>query len=174
MEDAGLPNEGKVYKNANEALMAYERREITLQTRIVIPVNSFKHKIFTEEQRGKYLVTTAGKIMFNDILPDSFPYVNEPSKANIEGITPSTYFLEPGVDIRKAVAEMPVTEPFGKKHLKSLIAQVYDRYKTTETSVYLDNLKDLGFKYSTIAGLTISITDIVTSQHKIEYLEKVQ
>ena len=170
MEDAGLPNEGKVYKNSNEALMAYERREITLQTRIVVPVNSFKHKLFTEDQKGKYLVTTAGKIIFNEILPDTFPYVNEPSKANIEGITPDIYFLEPGTDIKKAVNEIPVTAPFGKKQLKSLIAQVYDRYKTTETSVYLDNLKDLGFKYSTIAGLTISVSDIVTSEHKAEFV----
>jgi len=170
MEDAGLPNEGKVYKNSNEALMAYERREITLQTRIVVPVNSFKHKLFTEDQKGKYLVTTAGKIIFNEILPDTFPYVNEPSKANIEGITPDIYFLEPGTDIKKAVSEIPVTAPFGKKQLKSLIAQVYDRYKTTETSVYLDNLKDLGFKYSTIAGLTISVSDIVTSEHKAEFV----
>jgi len=170
MEDAGMPNEGKVYKNSNEALMAYERREVTLQTRIAVPVNSFKHKIFTDEQKGKYLVTTPGKILFNEILPDSFPYVNEPTKANIEGITPDAFFIEPGVDIKEAIANMPTTEPFGKKHLKSLIAQVYDRYKTTETSVYLDNLKDLGFKYSTIAGVTISISDIVTSKHKAEYV----
>ena len=170
MEEAGLPNEGKVYKNANEALMAYERREITLQTRIVIPVNSFRHKLFTDEQKGKYLVTTPGKIIFNEILPDTYPYVNEPSKANIEGVTPDVYFIEPGTDIKKYVSELPLADAFAKKNLKALIAQVYDRYKTTETSVFLDNLKDLGFKYSTIAGLTISISDIVTSQHKSEYV----
>ena len=174
MEDAGLPNEGKVYKNPNEAVMAYERREITLQTRIVVPVNSFKHKLFMDDQKGKYLVTTAGKIIFNEILPDTYPYVNEPTKANIEGVTPSIYFIEPGTDIKKYIEDLPLAEPFGKKHLKNLIAQVYDRYKTTETSIFLDNLKDLGFKYSTIAGLTISIADIVTSKHKSEYVAKGQ
>ena len=174
MEDAGLPNEGKVYKDANEALMAYERREVTLQTRIAVPVNSFKHKLFTDEQKGKYLVTTPGKIIFNEILPDTYPYVNEPTKSNIEGVTPDTYFLEPGTDIKKAISEIPTAEAFSKKHLKSLIAQVYDRYKTTETSIFLDNLKDLGFKYSTVAGLTVSISDIVTSQHKEEYVAKGQ
>ncbi len=73
MEKAGLPGEGRVFKNSNEALMAYQRREITLQTRIVVPVNSFKHKVFLDEDKNKYLVTTPGKIIFNEILPDSFP-----------------------------------------------------------------------------------------------------
>src|SRR5699024_2478245 len=107
MEKAGLEGEGRIFKDTNEALMAYERREITLHTRIAIPVDSFKHKIFTEEQHGKYLVTTVGKIKFNEILPDSFPYINEPSKENIQKITPNKYFLEKGTDIKAAIAEMP-------------------------------------------------------------------
>ena len=76
-EKAGLEGEGRVFKNTNEALMAYNRRELTLHTRIAVPVNSFKHKVFTEGQKNKYLVTTVGKIIFNEILPDSFPYLNE-------------------------------------------------------------------------------------------------
>ena len=72
IEEPGEENEGKAYKNSNEAIMAYERREITLHTRIVIPVKSFKYKLFTDEQKDKYLVTTAGKLIFNEILPDSF------------------------------------------------------------------------------------------------------
>ena len=77
MEKAGLPGEGRVFKNSNEALMAYQRREIKLQTRIAIPVNSFKHKVFLDSVKNKYLVTTPGKIIFNEILPDSFPYLCE-------------------------------------------------------------------------------------------------
>ena len=166
IEEAGEENEGKAYKNTNEALMAYERREITLHTRIVVPVSSFKYKLFTDEQRDKYLVTTVGKIIFNEILPDSFPYINEGSKENIESITPSKFFLEPGTDLVKAVSEMPLVTPFVKKTLSQIIAQVFKRYKTTETSIMLDNLKDLGFKYSTVAGITVSAADIVTSKDK--------
>ncbi len=166
IEKAGLPNEGHVYKDPNEALMAYERREITLHTRIVLPASSFKYKLFTDEQKDKYLVTTVGKIKFNEILPDSFPYVNEGSKANIEGITPSKYFLESGTNIPEAVAKMELVSPFVKKTLGQLIAQVFKRYKTTETSIMLDRLKDLGFKYSTLAGITVSISDVVKSSQK--------
>ncbi len=174
IEEAGEENEGKAYKNTNEALMAYERREITLHTRIVVPVSSFKYKLFTDEQRDKYLVTTVGKIIFNEILPDSFPFINEGSKENIESITPSKFFLEPGTDLRKAVSEMPLVAPFVKKTLSQIIAQVFKRYKTTETSIMLDNLKDLGFKYSTVAGITVSAADIVTSKDKDKIINESQ
>ena len=171
IEYAGEPNEGHVYKDPNEALMAYERKEITLHTRIAIPVNSFKYKLFTDEQRDKYLVTTVGKIKFNEILPDTFPYVEEGTKANIEGITPDKYFLPMGSNIPEEIAKMELVTPFVQKTLGQLIAQVFKRYKTTETSIMLDKLKNLGFKYSTIAGITVSIADVVRSEKKGEIIE---
>ena len=172
IEYAGLPNEGHVYKSPNEALMAYERREITLHTRIAIPVSSFKYKLFTDAQKDKYLVTTVGKIKFNEILPDTYPYVNEGTKENIEGITPDKYFLPMGSNIPEEIAKMELVQPFIKKTLGQLIAQVFKRYKTTETSIMLDKLKDLGFKYSTVAGVTVSIADVVRSDDKHEIIER--
>ncbi len=170
MEKAGLEGEGRVFKDSNEALMAYERREITLHTRIAIPVDSFKYKLFTETQKGKYLVTTVGKLKFNEILPDSFPYVNEPTLDNIQNITPNKYFINKGENIPEKIKEAPLVKPFPKGILESIIAQIFKRYKTTETSIMLDKLKDLGFKYSTIAGITVSISDVVTSDNKQEII----
>ena len=174
MEKAGEVGEGRVFKDSNEALMAYERREITLHTRIAIPVNSFKHKLFTENQKGKYLVTTVGKIKFNEILPDSFAYINEPTQDNISNITPSKYFLDRGTNIPEAIAAMDLVKPFAKGTLEKIIAQVFKRYKTTETSTMLDNLKDLGFKYSTISGITVSMADVEISQKKPEIVAEAQ
>ena len=77
------------------------------------------------------MVTTCGKIIFNEILPDSYPYINDSSKDNIEGITPKKYFLEMGTNIPEAIANMELTKPFVKKTLGSIIAQVFKRYKTT-------------------------------------------
>ena len=170
MEKAGEDGEGRVFKDSNEALMAYERRELTLHTRIALPVDSFKHKLFTEGQKGKYLVTTVGKLKFNEILPDSFAYLNEPTLDNIQGITPNKYFIEKGQNIPEVIKEMELVKPFPKGTLENIIAQVFKRYKTTETSIMLDKLKDLGFKYSTIAGITISISDVVTSDKKNEII----
>ena len=174
MEKAGLEGEGRVFKDINEALMAYERRELTLHTRVALPVDSFKHKLFTEGQKGKYLVTTIGKLIFNEILPDSFAYINEPTLDNIQSITPNKYFIEKGQNIPEIIKEMPLVKPFPKGTLENIIAQVFKRYKTTETSIMLDKLKDLGFKYSTIAGITVSISDVVTSDNKEEIIAEAQ
>ena len=163
-------DEGRVFKNSNEALMEYERGDLKLHTRIAVKVNSFKHKLFSEEHKDDYLITTVGKLIFNEILPDTFPYINEPTKENIEKITPSKYFLKPGTNIKEVIKEMPLTQPFPVKTLKQIIAQIFKLYKTTETSIMLDRLKDLGFKYSTVSGATVSSHDVATSSHKPEII----
>ena len=174
LEIAGLEHEGKAYKNSNEALMDYERRNITLHTRVCIPAKSFKHKVWTDENLDKYLVTTPGKLIFNEILPDAFPYVNEASKENFEGMTPDKFFIEPGVDLAERVKEMPVVNGFVKKDLEKLIAQIFKRFKTTETSIFLDKLKNQGFKYSTLSGITFSLSDIPVSDTKQKIIEDTQ
>ncbi len=172
MEKKGLEGEGRVFKNSNEALMAYQRREITLHTRIFVPVNSFKHKVFLDSNKDKYFVTTPGKLIFNEILPDSFPFINEPTDENIEGITPSKYFIEYGKDLKQELENIPLAKPFNKGTLEKIIAQMFKRYKTTETSIMLDKLKDQGFKYSTYSGITIAVSDIVVSKNKDEIIAK--
>ncbi|MEG2322233.1 MAG: DNA-directed RNA polymerase subunit beta' [Bacilli bacterium] len=174
IEKPDLEGEGRVFKDANEALMAYERREITLHVRIALPVNSFKHKIFADNYLDKYLVTTAGKLLFNEIFPDSFQYINDGSSENIEKITPAKYFLPKGTNIKEAIKNMPLVEPFHKGILSKLIAQIYKRYQTTETSIMLDKLKDLGFKYSTLSGISIAISDIKESKIKPAVLKESQ
>ena len=174
LEIAGLDHEGKAYKNSNEALMDYERRNITLHTRVCIPAKSFKHKVWTDENLDKYLVTTPGKLIFNEILPDAFPYVNEASKENFEGMTPDKFFIEPGVDLAERVKDMPVVNGFVKKDLEKLIAQIFKRFKTTETSIFLDKLKNQGFKYSTLSGITFSLSDIPVSDAKQKIIEDTQ
>ena len=170
IEKSNLKGEGRVFKNDNEALMAYERREITLHTRIAIPARSFKHKIFPDIYLDKYLVTTPGKLLFNEIFPDSFQYINDGTEENIEKITPSKYFIDKGKNIKEEIDKMELVKPFGKKVLTKLIAQIYKRYQTTETSVMLDKMKDLGFKYSTLSGISIGIGDIIESKTKPEVL----
>ena len=171
MEKDGLEGEGRIFKNTNEALMAYQRREITLHTRIAIPVKSFRHKVFLDTYKDKYLVTTPGKIIFNEILPDSFPYLNEPTSENIEGVTPAKYFIDYGKDIKEEIKNMPLATAFNKGALEKIIAQMFKRYRTTETSIYLDKLKDQGFKFSTYSGITIAYSDIVTSKNKEAIVE---
>ncbi len=158
--------EGRVFKSPDAALMAYDRGEIDLHTRLVVPVKSFRHKVFMDSQKNKYLVTTVGKIKLNEVLPDAYQYINDGSSDNINSMTPSKYFISMGTNIKEFIKELPLSEPIGKKGLQNIIAQVFKRYKTTETSIMLDKLKDLGFEYSTYSGITMSAFDIIASDNK--------
>ncbi len=166
MEKAGLEGEGRVFRNADDVVMAYERREITLHTRIALPVKSFKHKIFPDKYMDKYLVTTPGKIIFNEVFPDTFQYINDSSVDNAVKCTPAKYFIDKGKNIKEEIEKMPLVKALNKGAIVRLIAQIYKRYHTTETSVMLDAIKDLGFKYSTLSGISISIDDIQESPVK--------
>ncbi len=164
-------NEGRIFKNSNEALMAYERGELDLHTRIVVPVNSFHHKVFLDNQKDKYLITTIGKLTFNEILPDTYQYINEGTNENIEKATPDKYLVKMGTNLKEYINSLDLAEPIKKKNLVNIIAQIFKRYKTNETSQMLDALKDLGFKYSTLSGITMSLFDVVTSDKKEKIIE---
>ena len=84
------------------------------------------------------------------------------------------HFLKRGSNIPEEIKKKEINKPFAKGDLKKIIAQVFKRYKTTETSIYLDKLKNLGFKYSTLSGISISIADVVKSEHKNEIIDKSQ
>ena len=174
LEKAGLEGEGRVFKNSNDAIMAYGRNEISLHTRIALPVKSFKHKIFPDKYLDKYLVTTAGKLIFNDVFPDTFQYVNDGSEENIKNITPSKYFIDKGKNIPEEIKKMSTPKALNSGALGGLIAQIYKRYQTTETSVMLDAIKDLGFKYSTLSGISFSIADVEESKTKADVIQKSQ
>jgi DNA-directed RNA polymerase subunit beta' len=164
-------NEGKFFVDFDEAYLAYQHDVIGLHTRIVINPKSIK-QYFEEEQKHKYLVTTLGKLIFNRILPPSFPYLNEPSTFNLEVKTPDIYFMNKGVNPKDALKSIPKPAPFKKKFLSQIIAQVFKNLQISETSKMLDRLKDLGFKYSTVAGITVSFADINVYSKKHERIEK--
>ena len=68
------------FNDTNEALIAYQNGYVHLHTRVAVQAGSLKNQTFTEEQNNKLLMTTVGKLIFNEILPKSFPYINEPTK----------------------------------------------------------------------------------------------
>ena len=94
IEKAGAKGEGRIFKSPEEVLCALGRGELVYHTRVAIPVKSFKHKVFPDVYMDKYLVTTPGKLIFNEIFPDSFQYVSEGTSENIEKITPAKFFID--------------------------------------------------------------------------------
>ncbi len=169
LERKGRPNEGHFYKDFDEAYMAYKNDNITLHTRIFVdPSYLSAEKFANNKGQGKYLFTTLGKMIFNSILPDEFPYLNEPTEENLCIATPNKYFLDFSnpENTYEALLAREEVQPFKKKNIARIIAEVFKRFQITETSRMLDRIKDLGFKYSTIAGLTISAADVLDYQGK--------
>ena len=174
LEREGAVGEGSIFNDTSEAILAYQNGYVHLHTRVAVRASSLNNETFTEEQNKQLLLTTVGKLIFNEILPKSFPYINEPTKTNLEEKTPERYFVEPGVDVPAAIRELQIIDPFKKKILGNIIAEVFKRFKITETSKMLDRMKDLGFKHSTKAGITVGVADIVVLGEKQEIIDEAQ
>ncbi|GAA0596956.1 DNA-directed RNA polymerase subunit beta' [Virgibacillus siamensis] len=174
LERESAAGEGSIFKDINEALMSYQNGYVHLHTRVAIQASSLNKNSFTEKQNSQLLLTTVGKLVFNEILPESFPYINEPTKDNLEIKTPEKYFVEQGIDVREEIKKREIIGPFKKGILGDIIAEVFKRFKISETSKMLDRMKDLGFSYSTKAGLTVGVSDIVVLAEKQTVLDDAQ
>ena len=194
VEDGELPavgkflipaREGKAFRSVDEVEHAYERGEIDFHTRFALPgyalnrpfvhldkeEEDYEAKLqLNEERKNSYVITTYGKIIFNDVFPQTFPYVNEPTIENLTLETNPKFFVKRGQDYSTYIKELPIVSPFKKDFLSMIVAQVFRQAKLTETSKTLDKMKDLGFKYSTIAGITISAFDVVNIDKKQEII----
>lgn len=174
LERENAIGEGKIFSTVNEALIAYQNGYVHFHSRVAIPAGVLKNPTFTESQNEKLLVTTVGKLIFNEILPTTFPYLNEPTMSNLQEATPEKYFLENGTDVAAELKNRSIIEPFKKGFLGNVIAEVFKRFETTETSRMLDRMKNLGFKHSTRAGITVGISDIIVLPDKQEILVEAQ
>ena len=176
LERKDAVNTGAIFNDTNEVLKAYANGHVHLHTRIGVHANSFNNPTFTDEQNSKILATSVGKIIFNEIIPDSFAYINEPSQANLERTTPDKYFVDPTQlgegGLKEYFDNTELIEPFNKKFLGNIIAEVFNRFSITDTSMMLDRMKDLGFKFSSKAGITVGVSDIVVLPDKQDILDE--
>jgi DNA-directed RNA polymerase subunit beta' len=171
LEVAGKVGEGTVFADINEVLMAYDAKTVHLHTRVAIRGKSLNNKTFTEEQNNSYLITSVGKIIFNQIFEGTFPFINDPSKENLIA-TPDKYFVPMGTNIKEHIANQEIIKPLDKKALGNIINEVFKTSALKDTSTMLDKLKDQGFYYSTIAGITVSVSDIQVPQNKYQLFDK--
>ena len=170
MEEKGREGEGMIFATPEEVEIAMRNGYVHLHTRIGIATKSL-NKPWTENQKDKILVTTVGKVIFNSIIPEGMPYLNEPTDVNLTTSTDDRFFMDAGQDIKEVLAGIDTVRPFKKGYLGNIIAEVFKRYRTTATSEYLDRLKDLGYHQSTLAGLTVGIADIPVVEDKHEIID---
>ncbi len=185
--------EGKYFPSVQSVIDAYEAKAISLHNRIAIRAKSL-HKTFGDDLsvaslpnsvKDKYLITTVGKIIFNEIFPDDFVYING-DNPNADQKTIESWFVDKGTDIKAYIAAQPFHAPIKKKQLGIIIDMAFHKYDMksasngiggfapSKTSAILDKIKDQGFKYSTASSVTVAISDIRTIADKAPMVEKGQ
>ena len=149
-ERPGAKGEGKIFKSINEAVLAYENGVITLHAKIMVHVTK---NVNGEELSGN-IESTLGRLIFNEILPQDLGYVDRSKEENI---------LLPEVDFH-----------VGKKQLKDILQHVINTHGTTTTAEVLDDIKAMGYKYSTRAAMTVSISEMTVPPVKKQLLAEAE
>lgn len=146
MEKEVPENEMKIFSSKEEALMSYQLNNVTLQESIKVRVS----KTIDGEVKKAIIKTTLGKLLFNESIPQDLGFVDREIPGN----------------------EMMLEVNFlvGKKQLEKIINRCYIKYGPTRTSVMLDEIKSLGFHYSTIGAVTVAISDMIVPEKKKELL----
>ncbi len=150
-EREGAKGEGKFFKDINEAIVAYENKIITLQSRISVRVSK---RLPNGNVCSQVVTSTVGRFIFNEIIPQDLGFVDrsiEENKLNLE-----IDFL-----VRK-------------KELKQILERVITNHGATKTAEVLDDIKAMGYKYSTKAAITVSISDMTVPDEKPDMLKEAQ
>ena len=146
-EREGAKGEGKCFKSINEAITAYENGYVTLHSKIKVRRTGINEEGVEE---SRMIESTLGRFIFNEIIPQDLGYVDRTNPDN---------FLKLEID-----------ELVGKKQLKKLLEKCINVHGATKTSETLDFIKALGYKYSTRAAMTVSISDMTVPEAKVQIL----
>ena len=151
MEKDGDIGEGKFFKSKNEALLAYENKEITLHSKIKV-----RRTVMTEDgtEVTGIIDTTLGRLLFNEIIPQDLGYVDRTNPDNI---------LKLEIDFH-----------VGKKQLKPILDKCINTHGATKTAEVLDDVKAIGYKYSTRGAISVSISDMKVPDEKKQILADAQ
>ena len=150
-ERPGSKGEGMLFKSVNEAILAYENGEVTLHSKVKTRI----HRVMEDgTERTGIVETTVGRLIFNEIIPQDLGFVDRSKKENL--LLPEIDFL------------------VKKGGLKEILERIMRIHGATETAVALDNIKAIGYKYSTRAAMTVSISDMVVPENKQQLLDDTQ
>ncbi|HED23497.1 MAG TPA: DNA-directed RNA polymerase subunit beta' [Firmicutes bacterium] len=170
LEKEGVKGEGKVFSDPEEAVTAYDLGYLDLHARIFVRASSFKGRDFV--RRKKYLLTTVGKLIFNEAFPKDFPFINNADFAN--ALPENNFIPLRNFNPQKTLQKVERNKAIKKDFLSDLIARCYRMYGNTQTAEILDQVKKLGFHYATRAGVTVAISDIVIPAQKQDILKSAE
>ncbi len=150
MEKEGEIGEGRYFKSKNEAILAYENGGITLHTKIHVR----RTVEFEGEEVTGVIDTTLGKLLFNEIIPQDLGYVDR--------------------SVRENALKLEIDFHVGKKQLKPILDKCINTHGATKTAEVLDDVKAIGYKYSTRSAISVSISDMKVPDEKKDILEDAQ
>ena len=146
IDEPGAKGEGMVFKDKDEAMMAYRDGDISVHAKI-------KVRLFKEidgEMKSKLVETTIGKLIYNEVIPQDLGLVDRSKPEN-------AFELEVGFAVTK-------------KTIKNIISACIKVHGLSETAVLLDNIKNLGYKYATKSGITVAVSDVIIPKEKKDIL----
>ncbi len=161
-----------IVNNFEDMMKKIDFNHLHVHSKVMIPLKLFENKFRFEIEDGyKYLVTTVGRIILNMKLPESFPYINEVNTNAFKAI--DSRFLIKGLDsnLNEKIKELDSLKPFKKSSVSSLIEEVFEK-NPDEISNVLDNIKELGFKYSMLSGVSIGWKDIIDVDGREDIIKK--
>ena len=150
-ERPGAAGEGKFFKNVNEAILAYENGVVTLHSRIKVRVSK---TMADGTVKTDIVESTVGRFIFNEIIPQDLGFVDRSVEGN--------------------ELKLEVDFHVGKKQLKQILEKVINTHGATQTAITLDDIKAIGYKYSTRAAMTVSISDMTVPASKPQLIADAQ
>ena len=150
-ERPGAAGEGKFFKNVNEAILAYENGVVTLHSRIKVRVSK---TMADGAVKTDIVESTVGRFIFNEIIPQDLGFVDRSVEGN--------------------ELKLEVDFHVGKKQLKQILEKVINTHGATQTAITLDDIKAIGYKYSTRAAMTVSISDMTVPASKPQLIADAQ
>lgn len=158
--------QGILFNSVDEVKSVYQLKKVSLHSIVGIPTSVFPNKKFPKEG---ILLTTVGKILLNDLMPEDMIYLNDPT--NLNKISEND-IIEFGKDFRQAINKKPLYGAFTKKTLSEIVNILYENYELWIVPKIMDKIKDIGFEYSTKSSTTVSAFDVPDYTKKWEYFEE--
>ncbi|WP_314164134.1 DNA-directed RNA polymerase subunit beta' [Lachnoanaerobaculum gingivalis] len=150
-ERPGAKGEGKFFKSVNEAILAYDNKIVTLHSKIKVRISK---KLEKGEVLSDTVESTVGRLLFNEIIPQDLGFVDRSIPGNE---------LKPEIDFLVK-----------KKQCKQILEKVINVHGLSRTAEVLDDIKAIGYKFSTIASMTVSISDMTVPESKPELIKNAQ